>query len=629
MFETLKKWFSAPVFEGDEEKTHRASLLNVISLGILFFILLTVSGGLLGGKTPASTLIIDLLMFFIVPLFRYWLRSGRISLVGIGLALIGFIYISAVNISLGTIRTPSASSYLFWIILTGAVFDLPGILVSTLASSLAVLGLILAQNAGLLPQPDYTVTITQWVTYTALFGLTAGVVYSINLATNRSLAQTKVEIKERKRVEIALRGSEAKYRALFEESPIIIWEEDFSAVQAEFTALRAQGVQDFRAYFESRPEEVRRLVGLIKIIDINDASLAFFGGPDKEYVISGMPRFMVAESWPVFQEEFTRLAQGESTYECEVPMLTLRGERKLVFIRLSVTSSQRESLSQVIVSIVDITARKLAEAALQTAHTELEARVLERTAELQTANLALEKAARTKDEFLATMSHELRTPLTGILGLSQALEVQLKDMLTDKQMNVLQTIEMSGQRLHELINDVLDYSRLQGSEVHLQRGSFSLAPMLQTGLQDLKRQALAKQQQIQIRIEPKGLYLTSDERRAGQIVKNLLDNAIKFTPPGGQIELTARAHPELREVQISVRDSGIGIQPEDIERLFQPFSQLDARLAREFGGTGLGLALVKRLAELLDGRVTVESTPGQGSCFSLFLPWDPEDQPAA
>ena len=427
---------------------------------------------------------------------------------------------------------------------------------------------------------------------------------------------------ERRLAEKRIQDSQEKYRSLFDEAPIVIWEEDFSEVKQEFDRLRA-GVRDWRIYFETRPDEVRRLVGLIKVIDVNEESLAFFGGQHKSDVIHGMPKFTTDESWQYFKEEFIALALGASTFECEMPTLTLReGEHKHTFLRISVASSQRESLSRVIVSIMDISARKHAEADLQAAHAELEARVQARTTELASANLALEKAARAKDEFLAAMSHELRTPLTGILGLSQALEIQLKPTLNEKQLTMLQTLQKSGQRLHELINDVLDYSRLQAGEIKLQTAAFSIEYTLQSGLQELKRQALAKEQELVMQVEPRNLTLLNDERRVKQVLTNLLNNAIKFTPRGGRIEIAARGLPDQHEVQISVRDNGKGIPPEELGRIFQPFTQLDARLAREHGGTGLGLALVKTLSELLGGRVTVESQVGAGSTFSLFLPWE-------
>ena len=426
---------------------------------------------------------------------------------------------------------------------------------------------------------------------------------------------------ERWLAETRLMESQEKYRSLFDEAPIMIWEEDFSAVKKEFDRLKEEGVDDWRAYFESHPGEVQRLVALVRVIDVNNENLTFFGGRDRAEVISNMATLLVEESWPYFTEELIALAQGAGTFECEMPTRTMHdGELKQTFLRLSVASSQRETLAQVIVSIVDITARTQAEAALQAAHADLEARVQARTAELQTANLALEKAGRAKDEFLAAVSHELRTPLTGILGLSQALEMQLRPVISEKQMTMLQTVQKSGQRLHELINDVLDYSRLQAGEVSLQLTTFPLSHTLQSGLQELKRAALARNQQLVIRVEPADLTLLSDERRVKQIISNLLNNAIKFTPQGGRIEVTARRLPDEGQVQISVHDTGIGIQAGELGRIFEPFTQLDARLAREYGGTGLGLALVWILAGLLGGRVTVVSQPGQGSTFSLFLP---------
>jgi two-component system, sensor histidine kinase len=261
---------------------------------------------------------------------------------------------------------------------------------------------------------------------------------------------------------------------------------------------------------------------------------------------------------------------------------------------------------------------------------------------LQAANLALEKAARSKDEFLATMSHELRTPLTGIMGLSQALEFQLKDTLNEKQMNIVRTIGKSGLRLQNLINDVLDYSRLQAGETDLQISAFSLAHTCRSGLLEIKRLAREKDLQFTITINPENIMVKSDERRVKQILINLLSNAIKFTPQGGRIDLSVTGIPDgagflegqdwlpstnqvgkeqaLPVVCIRVRDNGIGIPAEAMERMFQPFTQLDASLSREYGGTGLGLTLVRSLTILLRGRVEVESSPGQGSTFSVYLP---------
>ena len=211
-------WLKAPVFQNDAKKTQRAYLLNSVLLSILLFLCILIVAIFLGGKTPIATLIIDLLMSVLIFLFRYWLRQGKVAIVGAILMIMGFVYVTSINISLGTIRTPSTASYLFFVICTGVVFDWPGLLASTLASSLAVLGLILAENAGFLPTPDYSVTITQWFTYTALFGLTAGLVYQTNQNTRKALLQAEAEIEERKRFEVELQLSEARYRSLFEQT---------------------------------------------------------------------------------------------------------------------------------------------------------------------------------------------------------------------------------------------------------------------------------------------------------------------------------------------------------------------------------------------------------------------------
>jgi signal transduction histidine kinase len=137
-------------------------------------------------------------------------------------------------------------------------------------------------------------------------------------------------------------------------------------------------------------------------------------------------------------------------------------------------------------------------------------------------------------------------------------------------------------------------------------------------------QARKKKLEVLFSISPENITLQADERRVRQIVINLLSNAVKFTPEGGSIELAVSTLPEIRQARISVKDSGIGIKDEDLPHLFQPFLQLDARLAREYNGTGLGLVLVKRLAELHGGSVEVESVFGQGSRFTVSLPWQPE-----
>jgi PAS domain S-box-containing protein len=250
---------------------------------------------------------------------------------------------------------------------------------------------------------------------------------------------------------------------------------------------------------------------------------------------------------------------------------------------------------------------------------------------LEQSNAALARATRLKDEFLANMSHELRTPLNAILGMAEGLQEQVFGSITDKQRRALQTIEDSGSHLLALINDVLDLAKIEAGQVELNLTLTELHPLCQGSLALIKQQAYQKQIRIEANIQPNLPTLSIDERRIRQALINLLSNAVKFTPTGGSITLQVSLvtptspMPVASSVQFSVIDTGIGITPENLQNLFQPFVQIDSALNRQYEGTGLGLSLVKRLVELHGGRVDVHSQVGVGSRFSFSLPWIPTE----
>jgi PAS domain S-box-containing protein len=252
---------------------------------------------------------------------------------------------------------------------------------------------------------------------------------------------------------------------------------------------------------------------------------------------------------------------------------------------------------------------------------ELEQRVEERTSELRTANVALERASRSKDEFLASMSHELRTPLTGILNLSEVLQEQIYGSLNEKQLHYVHVIEESGRHLLGLINDILDLSKIEAGQFDLQLDLVQLDVVCQACIQLTRGLANKKNQPISYSIFPPGIILQADPRRLKQMLVNLLSNAVKFTPPGGKIGLEVTGDEQDQVIHFTVWDTGIGIAEEDFSRLFRPFSQLDGSLSRQHEGTGLGLAIAQRLADKHGGGISLESRPGQGSRFTIHIPW--------
>ena len=263
-------------------------------------------------------------------------------------------------------------------------------------------------------------------------------------------------------------------------------------------------------------------------------------------------------------------------------------------------------------------------ASLQASVRGLEQRVKDRTQELQQAlaelsqkGSQLEVASRHKSEFLANMSHELRTPLNAIIGFSQVLRQRLFGEINAKQEEYLDDILASGNHLLDLINDVLDLSKVEAGQVELEVATFSLREALERGVVTVRERATKNGVRLSLELAADVDLVDGDERRVQQVVFNLLSNAVKFTPRGGSVVVASAR--ENGEVLVSVTDTGPGIAADDQERIFEEFQQTDVGVQQR-EGTGLGLALSKRLVELHGGRIWVESQPGHGSRFVFTLP---------
>ena len=274
---------------------------------------------------------------------------------------------------------------------------------------------------------------------------------------------------------------------------------------------------------------------------------------------------------------------------------------------------------------------------------ELDAKVRERTTELRDAVLLAESTNRAKAEFLANMSHELRTPLNAIIGFSEALLSGIYGPVDERHAEYLKDIFVSGENLLSLINDILDLSKIESGSMNLEPRKFSLRELIRSSVGIFKEKMAKHNIRVDYGIDDGPDEIVADQRRVKQILVNLLSNAMKFTPDGGSIRITARlvqssefkvqghggrnverrtsnVEPNGNFYEISIEDTGIGIGKEDIPKLFQSFQQLESPYQKKYGGTGLGLFLTKRLVELHGGRIRVESEKGKGAKFTFSIP---------
>lgn len=399
-----------------------------------------------------------------------------------------------------------------------------------------------------------------------------------------------VDITERKRTEEALRESEERYRRIVETAEEGIWIIDID--------------------------------GLTLFVNRKMAEMLGYGVEE----VLGQPMFlfMDAEDRASAVVNIERHRQG-MTRQHDLKFRRKDGNELWVLISTTSILDEKGRYAGVLGMLTDITERKRIEAALELERVSLARRVEEHTTELRAANADLARAAHMKDEFLASMSHELRTPLNTILGMAETLQECIYGPLTDEQVEAIQSIEGSGRHLLALINDILDLSKIEAGKLELEIEPVVVEQLCQASIRMIKQAAHLKQLKISLQIDPAVTILRADERRLKQILVNLLSNAVKFTPHAGTIGLEVTGDLARHLVRFAVWDTGIGIAQEDISRLFQPFVQLDSRLARRYTGTGLGLALVARMVELNSGSVTVESEVGEGSRFTITLPWQEPD----
>jgi PAS domain S-box-containing protein len=318
------------------------------------------------------------------------------------------------------------------------------------------------------------------------------------------------------------------------------------------------------------------------------------------------------------RELWTTIAQGK-VWHGEIKNRAKDGSHYWVDTTIVPFLNEDGKPRQYVAIRADITERKRAEEEIRSLNAGLEQRVAERTIELQSAKEQAESADRMKSAFLANMSHELRTPLNGIIGFSEFLIDGKTGALTAKQTEYVTDIFNSGRHLLQLINDVLDLAKVEAGQIDLHPETFSVSEAIKEVRSAVEPMAQRKKLAISIKVEAAADEVTLDKQKLKQVLFNLLSNAVKFTEDGGSVNIIVDLYDETH-LRLQVQDSGIGIKAEDLDKLFIEFRQLDSGLARRHQGTGLGLALTKKIVEFKHGTIEVKSEVGKGSTFTVILP---------
>ena len=398
--------------------------------------------------------------------------------------------------------------------------------------------------------------------------------------TSQEIQQLHAELETRAR---SVERTENHYRNLFVNSPIAMWEEDFTEVAAFLGALKENGVRDLHHHMSRNPEDLGHAISLITVQDVNHAASELFEAGGRKSLIGNLDPEDISNT-DAFMEQFLAVWRGDSKLDIEIEMVTFEGKALdgILSWRVPTMGSQRD-LTRVLVAIADITERKAAET---------------RMAEL----------ARSKDEFLAAISHELRTPLTTVYGVAESLQEQYYDMSEEERRELLHLLAVESRDLAHLIEDLLVASRADIGKVVVRRMPVDLQAEVATVLEPIELE-----QGIVLEAAIEG-WATADPLRFRQILRNLITNAIRY---GGEI-IRVESKTNLQGSFIYVWDNGSGIPDESREAIFEPYQRAHDRVGLP-SSVGLGLTISRQLARLMGGDLTYDYI-SDWSVFTLRLP---------
>jgi PAS domain S-box-containing protein len=441
----------------------------------------------------------------------------------------------------------------------------------------------------------------KWIEYT-------GRVF-INSEGNSNVIVISRDITDRKEAEKELKESEEKYRSLFENSPISLMDQDFSEMKKYIDYLKASGINDFKKYFDDKPNEVIKCMSKVKIVDVNRKALEVYKSNSKEELIfsfnqhgEDLANQMTGEAFLDNKLEVLSLIKGDTTYESEIETKTSTGDIISFFAKTSIVPGFESTWSKVIVSIVDITDRKQAEQI-----------ILEE-------NKKLVELSNLRKDLITRISHELRTPLTSMYGASQILLHSNKEDSIERIFPYIEIAHHGSNRLKELVENLLDSSSLSDSKLRLRLSNENINTIILDCIKELNYLVENRQQTLNVSL-PKEVNFNIDKHRFSQVIINILSNALKNTPPNGIISVNLIETTEA--IDIIFKDTGVGLTQEEKGKLFQKFGKIERygmNLDVDIEGAGLGLYISKEIVELHGGQILVKSEGrNKGSTFTIRL----------